>query len=1002
MRATLAKWLADADALEHVEQLGIAGIPPQLDYLRDRKDDFYIALVGELFERLHHGYQDPTDWSRLGDAFTQTGRRDLDGALYNPGVLGSENALFAAAAFYFGGYPASAYLALKAADPADTTEIHRSCFELLARPSAVSSATVREVFDAVRRGHLGTFRELEGQAAEEEARSLQLGPDEWVGWRLFRQLLSRFASTNIRAVLPHGDDPRWDPLVRSLVSRTPPVWDFFPSQIDAVRSGLLESVQSFSLQMPTGAGKTALAETLLFHHHLSNPEHAAVLLVPYRSLASELRGTLVRRLNGMGVSARCAYGGTVPTGDEVRGLDDTRVVVATPESFSSLLSISPEFFRRITLVICDEGHLLDGAARGVALELLLARIQARECGAPRFVFISAIVPNIEEINDWLGGTEQTVVRSDYRPALAEFSRLQRAGSSNPARFDLWLHPQEAPSKRYSIEGFLGREDFQFPNALTGRTNTYSYTSLKTRAIATARKVLPLGAVAVFAANKRGNQGAVGLAHELLFQLEFQMRLPSPVEFVPHSAEHQSVVEYLAFEFGPDWVGTRAFSSGAVLHHGDVPQETREVLERSVREGDIRFAICTNTLAEGVNLPIRSLVLYSVQRRGPEGSAENLLVRDIKNLVGRAGRAGATTKGLVVCVNPNQWNLIEPVAKQQPGERVSGALLELMKRLLATLREHGLTLTNDLLEASHGLHALVDGIDATLIDLAVEQVGEDELVRIASDLSARTFAARQADPHTTALMQEVFSLRARRIAAIKSQGRLEWISETGTRARMLDAVEAGLLPKRERWDDISSPIDPDLIKIFLAWVWTLPEMEHAVSEVYRDDPPGVEEFAGVLTGWLNGDALVEIARAAGLDIDDLLSVHSRILTYTLHVAAEQGVSLLGKLLTAGGQELAQAVVDFPDHIRFGVPTVAARALAARGVRHRRAAVVLGTCRELRQITSSDADLVWDFARDLVAEDNQRWLAELGTLVFKNTLTDLGFAQTAETDRPSGGG
>ncbi|MBV8232852.1 MAG: DEAD/DEAH box helicase, partial [Planctomycetaceae bacterium] len=103
-----------------------------------------------------------------------------------------------------------------------------------------------------------------------------------------------------------------------------------------------------------------------------------MLLVPYRSLASELRATVVKRLNAMGISARCAYGGTVPSRDEARQMDGTRAVIATPEAFSGLLGAAYEFAQRITLVICDEGHLLDGGTRGVGLELLLARMRARE------------------------------------------------------------------------------------------------------------------------------------------------------------------------------------------------------------------------------------------------------------------------------------------------------------------------------------------------------------------------------------------------------------------------------------------------------------------------------------------------------------------------------------------------------------------------------------------------------------------------------------------------
>jgi hypothetical protein len=55
----------------------------------------------------------------------------------------------------------------------------------------------------------------------------------------------------------------------------------------------------------------------------------------------------------------------VPRGDEVRDLADTRLLIATPEALSGLLSADQTFFRRISLVICDEGHLLGAPSRGI-------------------------------------------------------------------------------------------------------------------------------------------------------------------------------------------------------------------------------------------------------------------------------------------------------------------------------------------------------------------------------------------------------------------------------------------------------------------------------------------------------------------------------------------------------------------------------------------------------------------------------------------------------------
>jgi helicase len=892
MRDVLRNWVGDANTLYHIEQFGLPYTPQNVSYLKKRGDDYYISLIGELFDRLHNPYEQSLDWSRLGNAIIQAAQVGYGIGAGGSSIDITEASFFAAASFYFGGYSASAYLVLKDVDLRGMTDTQRSCYELISRPFSIRSESVLSLVHAIRIGDLGLIHNQVIQANENSRNAMEIGPDEWILARLYQELATKFMRVNIRSVLPEGTDNFWNPLVASFLNRDPPVWDFFPSQIEAIKSGLIDDRRSFSIQMPTGAGKTALSETLLFYHLTRNPTDVAIFLVPYRSLASELRNSIVPRLNRMGLPTRCIYGGTVPTKDEITDFSEMRVIVATPEALSGFLSIEADFLSHVSLVICDEGHLLDGKARGVGLELLLARMKARGEGSPKFVFISAIVPNIEEINEWLGGGRDTVIRSSFQPAIAEFAKLQVSGKNTDTVVDLVLSPHHEPSA-FTLERFLSVDDFRYRNPSTGRLKTFSFSSIKTQAIATARKALPMGAVAVFAANKRGNQGSVGLAQELIRQLDEPLPLGSPIQFVEDIQALQAVIEYLSLEYGVDWIGTKALSIGAVLHHGDIPQETREVVEALVRRGNVKFVICTNTLAEGVNLPIRTLVLYSVQRRMPNGASDNLLARDIKNLVGRAGRAGVSTKGLVVCANQDQWYQVRPVAMQQPGERVSGSLLDLMVALRRAIRS-GFTLNNESLENEVDLHTLVDGIDATLVDLMVEEIGEEELVRIATEISEQTFAVRQADQEIVALVNEVFVLRARRIANIANQGRLRWIKETGTRPRMLKSVESDLLTKRERWDDVTSPVDTGLVKNLLSWAWDLPDMKAAVRAFWEQEIDS-NEFLPILQGWLSGSSQAEIARTNEIDIDTMLGIHSRIISYVLQVAVEQGLGLLSKSL-----------------------------------------------------------------------------------------------------------
>lgn len=994
MRASLQAWINDADMARHLGQFSVAALPIELAQIGNRFADYYISLVGELFDGIHSANTPSDDWAQLGNAFLQFSKEIPAEQIEALGISKDEAALFAAAAFYFGDFPASACLAMRhSTRPTDALSPWAACYDFLARPSNLGSQTAIEVRAHLRSGDLiGLSNSVETSVTEART-ALADGPDAWVAAALLSRLLARFEASNIRAVLPEGANAFWTPLINSFIDRKPSTWEFFPSQIQAIQRGLLGNTESYSLQMPTGAGKTTLCETLLYWHLKRNPTHVAIMIVPYRSLASELRHSLVRQLNSLGISARCAYGGTIPSGDEVHGLDHINALIATPESLSGILSADPAFARRISLVICDEGHLLDSSGRGIGLELLLARMKARQVNPIRFVFMSAIIPNIEEINAWLGGEEDTVVRSTYRPAIAEFSVLRSAGSGVSKSVRLDMHPH-AQQRQYSIHGFLDRNTFQYVNARTRRTNTYGFSSTKTLAVAAARKVLTMGTTAIFAANKRGDQGAIGLAEELIKQLECPLQLPNPIDYADLEAL-RTRVDYLETEFGAGWIGARSLSNGAVLHHGDIPQETREILEELLRDRRVQLVICTSTLAEGVNLPIRSLILYSVQRRVGSGQPENMLARDIKNLVGRAGRAGANTRGLVICANPDQWWLVLPVAIAGAGEPVRGSLRSLIESLESFLRTNAIALDNQFLEIQPASHSLIDGVDATLIELIAEEVGDAEFLRLAADLSDHTFAAHQLPAGSAVTLRRVFELRAQRIIALRVEGKIAWLQDTGAKVRLLEFVEQGLLPSRADW---MSPVDPasdDLLSAILEWAWQDLELKSDVRVAFRldngqDPEPVKSRFFGIIRQWVRGATFAEIAQSTQMDIDEILGIHTRAVAYSLQSLVEQGISLLARVLLERGIDVSEGVLAFVEHLKFGVPSRFGVLLANGGIRHRRAYVALGNAIQALTPPVQPVNAKAVALRSLEKYPDS-WRNALGELVYFNTLKDVGSAE-----------
>lgn len=987
MRESLRRWIADADTRQSMTDFLIDSNVQQLEYLQGRSVDLYYSLAGELFARLRNGATEDQSWGTLGNGLASVSR-DLRGQTRADALF------FSAVAFYRGGFPASALLTMRDTSPEHwMTETQRACYELLTRSPTPATASVRSLVQAVRVGAQTDIAQNAILAQREAQEALQSGPDEWVARHLYAALLYQFQSTNLRAVLPDGSNPRWDPLVASFLDRTPAVWEFFPSQVAAIATGLLTSTDSYSMQMPTGSGKTALTETLLFNHLVDTEGERAVLLVPFRALARELRHSVGRRLSSMGLRCRTIYGGTIPTREEEGEIDNVRVIIATPEALTGLLGSHPEVVESISLVVCDEGHLLDGGARGIGLELLLARFRAR-VPAPRIIFLSAIVPNVEEINSWLGGTDSTVVRSAYQPAPPEYAVLRPNGSGVRLEVGLELQGYSTTVPAHTLPNFLDADDFRYINPLSGRRNVYSFNTHKTRAIAAARKALPVGTVAVFATAKSGPQGVYSLAEELINQLAANIPLPNPIQYSVHRQPIDHAIEYLASEYGSDWVGTRALQSGAAVHHGDLPQETRDVLEDLLSTGRIAMVICTSTLAEGVNLPIRTMVLYSVTRPDNRGRPTPMLARDIKNLVGRAGRAGSSTRGLVICANPDNWPLIRPVTEGAPGERVEGALLDLLRRLEGALARGDEPLSNSALEDTPPLLPLIDGIDTSLIELIHDELGNDEFVRIAESIASSTFAAMRASAAQRELLGRVFRLRAARMLAMRSSGMLAWAQETGARPRLLDSVVASLFPRFDRWGLVESPLDDDMLTAVLEWAWEQPGFSTAAEKAFEKS--GVEDIRAVLhrivKGWISGDSFLGISANTGLRVQPLLRVHASIVAYELMTLVEQAMALLQRYTSSEGIELGAGALVLPDSLRHGVSTAEARFLMASGVRHRRAAVSLGD--SIAETGDSNPFTTpRDLARSLL-EDSETWTARLGRLVYFRTVVDVSSAPASE--------
>lgn len=305
-------------------------------------------------------------------------------------------------------------------------------------------------------------------------------------------------------------------------------------------------------------------------------------------------------------------------------------------------------------------------------------------------------------------------------------------------------------------------------------------------------------------------------------------------------------------------------------------------------------------------------------------------------------------------------------------------------------EYNILGSNELLEHNAIIHPVIDGIDSTLIDLITEELGEEAFVAHARQLAEQTFAAQQLPPQQADLLRSVFELRARRLIALRHTGRLTWVRETGAKVRLLESVEQNLLPSRERWQDPVEPLDAGLRTTILEWAWTHRELLNDIVQTFRppgDDPELVKAtFFEIVGRWMSGVTFVDIAQQLQLDMDDLLAIHTRVVTFTLQTLVEQGISLLTRRLQANGIVIATGVTNFTEQLRFGAPNQVARMLASAGIRHRKAYVALGTA-IAQQGPVLDAAMIKNQALEGLRQNAAAWRIHLGEMVYANTLKDL---------------
>ena len=857
MTDIVREWIKDAEAFEFQKMYKLSKAN-NFEFIK-RQGDFYITLLNRMYNILQEtpNAQYETQKEELSDiAHALLVYSDKCTETNFSGVDKLSNQLYVATIYFLIGYEAIATILLKGIDlNAFGTSSAQITFYLVSgaayRLKDVYDDSVKNALSEIRsfllRGNDGLDKIISVVENKFDRFSFD-NLDDFFDTAILVHTLRKFRNHNLRDTL-YNNDPNTDWTDYIKFSKEQHILSFLPSQEDAILKGLLTYKKSFSLKMPTSAGKSYITELIIYQELKNNPEAKILYLAPLRSLSRELKERFVKVGHKLGFTTRAIYGGSIYTIDQ-SVLDNAQLLISTPEAFTSLEETLDEQLKRFSLVICDEGQLLDSMKRGINYELLLTRLKKIE--NVRYLFLSAIIPNIEDVNTWLGGDNDEVGDSKYRPCPIKFACLNND-------FSLDIKDESYESTKYSIPEFLSDSE-KIGVASTNRA----------RSCAVALKSLEAGSVLLFTARKSGKMGCGKIGEDLLLLISKE-HLPDPRLYSISCDELDSIADYVAFQFGKEHKLPCYISHGYAYHHGSLPQDIRELIEKAYSDKVLPLLICTTTLAEGVNLPVQTLVLYNLSRYNYQYQTTEVIdITDIKNIVGRTGRAGYQRFGVVIYGGDKSklpYKNIVAALKNQGVHKIMGTLFD-VTRVFYNLRDKvDDNSINKALEY-YGMTSAIDtmitrssGIDA-LEDIDIEEIVKESLAYHIGDENIREYLKR------------VFRIRYNILSKRLNQNNFKAFHFSGLSIEDLEVVEKIVNTEVLTNIDIEHPLSDSWTDFAINLVMSMPGFINVDIQTADDENPhklNSHEIKDLMNNWINGAQYWELASAMKCDVDNAIEL-----------------------------------------------------------------------------------------------------------------------------------
>ncbi|MBK0866963.1 DEAD/DEAH box helicase [Saccharopolyspora sp. HNM0986] len=413
-------------------------------------------------------------------------------------------------------------------------------------------------------------------------------------------------------------------------------FDLDPFQRTACQA--LESGHGALVCAPTGAGKTVVGE---FAVHLALAEgRRCFYTTPIKALSNQKYADLCER-HGTG-----AVG--LLTGDtSING--DAQVVVMTTEVLRNMLYASSQGIDQLGYVVMDEVHYLADRFRGAVWEEVILHLPQQV----QLASLSATVSNAEEFGEWLvevrGDTR--VVVDEHRPVplwqhMLVGSRMFDLFGGETEDRELKLNPRLLRHTQELARTHMppGRGRGGPPGRRKGPKPPKFFTPSRVEVLTNLDAAGLLPAI-VFIFSRAGCDAAVSQCVRSGLRLTTEHEVDEIREVVEeHTASlPESDLEVLGY-----WEWRDALERGVAAHHAGLLPAFKETVEELFVRGLVKAVFATETLALGINMPARTVVLERLVKFNGESHVD-LTPGEYTQLTGRAGRRGIDVEGHAVVI-----------------------------------------------------------------------------------------------------------------------------------------------------------------------------------------------------------------------------------------------------------------------------------------------------------------------------------------------------------------